>query len=166
MVAATPAPLQLKGGPPEAPPEGPAGLPAGGTFLCVLASLELENISFSDHLSTQFGGRLTKKKTYTPRWARGRTGGCETRHNATRSLDTEKVGHGFNNMIEVCKTERLHFAKSRFQRREYDVHTHLYCSKHDFTQALRPKQKRPKSPSCRDNCIGFLGSALMATHTT
>ena len=42
MVAATPAPLQLEGGPPEAPPEGPAGLPAGGTFLRILASLELK----------------------------------------------------------------------------------------------------------------------------
>ena len=42
----------------------------------------------------------------------------EIRHTATRSLDTETVGHGFKNMFEVCYTESLLFTKWP-QRRKY-----------------------------------------------
>ena len=39
------------------------------------------------------------------------------RYIAARSLDAEKVGHGFKNMFDVCQTESLvQFAKSRPRR--------------------------------------------------
>ena len=52
----------------------------------------------------QFGGRLTEKKKLRRARANEAHDGQEClgiRHIAARSLDTEKVGHGFKNKFDV-----------------------------------------------------------------
>ena len=67
---------------------------------------------------------------------------AEIWHTSARSLDTEKVEHGFKNMFEVRKNESLQNLRNDGLRDvNIHVHVHLYCSNHLFTQILRRKQE-------------------------
>ena len=56
----------------------------------------------------QSGGRFTRniRRAKASEACDGQES-ADIRHTAPHSLDAEKVGHGFKNVFEVCKTESL-----------------------------------------------------------
>ena len=75
------------------------------------------------------------------------------------AYDTDKVGHGFKNMFDVCQTESLvQFAKSRPQRLKYSCTHPLIVSivpNMMFIQILRRKQTKTKYPAISSSCYRF-----------
>ena len=70
---------------------------------------------------------------------------AEMRHNAARSLDTEKVGHGF--FFLRCNTESLYNLRNRGLRDVHiHIHIHLHYSKHDVYSDSPPKTNASAGP--------------------
>ena len=63
---------------------------------------------------------------------------ADKRHTEARSLDTEKVGHGFKKAFEVCNNESLQFVESWPQETDIFIYTSIYIvSNVMVTQILR-----------------------------
>ena len=110
--AATPAPPRLARGPRRRRPRrAPLEAPYRGRVFTRLGFTRAKNPRrFWTLFQMQFGGRLTKLFFKEGKLERSYDGQECTgiRHIiAARSLDTEKVGHGFKNKFDVCQTESL-----------------------------------------------------------
>ena len=70
----------------------------------------------------------------------------EIRHTAARSLDTEKMGHGFI-FFQVCAMPNRYNLRNRGLRDVHiHIHIHLYCSKHYVYSDSPPKTNASAGP--------------------
>ena len=116
----------------------------------------------------KFGGRFTNKKKRTKASEQHDGQECaEMWHTSARSLDTEKVEHGFKNMLEMRKTESLQNLRNDGVR---DVNIHVRDTSIYNVQSIcllkfsAESKNRPETPTHRVNLKGSLSSALVATY--